>query len=122
MQRASEEITVTGVRRPKSAIHLDEDLPSPQGAREPEQMRHTEGRGYTGFSFSKRMCMCAYITETLDALDVCSVDMNVKHLHAAAALFTHRQRTSAIKRRRKSFLHSNNLICIHSYSIAVFCF
>ncbi len=32
-------------------------------------------------------------------MDVCSVDMNVKHLHAAAALFTHRQRTSVIKRR-----------------------
>lgn len=80
-------------------------------------MRHVEGRGYVGFSFYKRMYMCACIIERGDAVDVCSADMNVKHLHAAAALFTRRQWTSVIKRRRKSFLQSNNLICIHSYSV-----
>lgn len=50
----------------------------------------TQKEGARGIFFlSQHMHMCPYIIERVDVVDVCSVDMNVKQLHAGAALFTH---------------------------------
>jgi len=53
-----------------------------------------KGGEHGTFFLSKKMHMCPYIIERVDVVDVCSVGVNVKLLHAGTALFTHQQWTS----------------------------